>query len=161
MGKAFSYACSEKIFNNYEQIKTDIYLPEEYHYKIKYYDVEVEFVACFIVKPNKEFEYYIKPKFIKEYKLENGTTIPCTMLLDWYIIYRLLKRDDKADLIKKFFLNNNIEFNNIEFNFLTRFHESKVPIQLREDVGKFLETYYSKFQISFWDLYEENEICNK
>lgn len=91
------------IFKEYQELPNDLPLPEKYRYRIKFHDTDVDFIACFIVKPNQHtFEYNINPNNL-EYINCNGFKIPCTYLEDWYIIYRLLRKDDKADIIKKVF----------------------------------------------------------
>ena len=99
------------IFKGFEEVNTDIPLPEEFHFKMKYYDVEVDFVACFIIKPNqKKFTYNILPENINMMTLENGIKIPCTFLEDWYIVYKLLRREKKAALIENVFREKQIPF---------------------------------------------------
>lgn len=93
----------KEIFQEYEQIQERIQLPEEYHIKIRFYDIKVDFVACFIVKPNQnEYHYYISPDNVSMVDLHNGRQLPCTSLEDWYIVYKLLRRDDKANIIERY-----------------------------------------------------------
>lgn len=93
----------KKIFNEYEEITEKLQLPQEYHFKIIFNDIKVDFVACFIVKPNKnEYRYNISPDNVTRLCLEDGNQLPCTSLEDWYIVYKLLKRDDKADIIEEY-----------------------------------------------------------
>lgn len=100
---------AKDLFRNFEHIKTNIYLPDKYHFKIQYFDIEVDFVACFMIKPNQhEFTFNISPENLKYIK-KDGINIPITFLEDWYIIYKLLKREDKAKIIEKYFLDNSIE----------------------------------------------------
>ena len=126
-------------FSNCIELQTDIMLPPELHYKILYKDIEVDFVACFKVKPNQyEFEYSINPDNIQKIKSKSGIDLPCTYLEDWYIVYRLLKRDDKANLIKIFFKKNKLSSfidvlqNNIENE------NSKLPRYITKDVQKLI-----------------------
>jgi hypothetical protein len=101
----------KELFKDYEKIKSDIPLPDEYHYKIKYHDIEVDFVSCFMYKPNQYHqELFIRPDHIKMVAIENGIEVPCTYLEDWFIIYSFLKRYDKADLIRSYFIENKIPF---------------------------------------------------
>lgn len=95
---------TKELFSSFERIGTSIQLPEKYHFKMKYYDTEVEFISCFIVVPNKnKFEYYISSDNIRIKTLDNGFKIPCTYLEDWYIVYKLLGREEKARIIEKVF----------------------------------------------------------
>ena len=98
-----------EIFDQYDEIYTSIPLPPNLHYKIKYRNTEVDFVGCFSVKPNqRSFKYNISPTNIKMIQLDE-IEVPCTYLEDWYIVYRLLKRDEKAEMIKKFFKKHSFE----------------------------------------------------
>lgn len=92
----------KEIFSEYEEIQEKIQLPEEYHFKIMFYDIKVDFVACFIVKPNKnQYWYNISPDNVKMVDIKDGQRLPCTSLEDWYIVYKLLRREDKANIIEK------------------------------------------------------------
>ena len=136
-------------FSNYIEIPTEVLLPPELHYKILYRDIEVDFVACFKVKPNQyDFEYNINPNNIKKIKTISGIELPCTYLEDWYIVYKLLKRDDKANLIKQFFKKNKMSFfiDVIQNNINNK--NSRLPRYITEDVNNLI---YDMSQLSLSD----------
>lgn len=136
-------------FFKYQEIETDVPLPPELHYKILYNNLEVDFVACFKVKPNKyEFEYNIKPQNIKLVKLRNGIELPCTYLEDWYIVYKLLKRDDKAKLIEDFFSKNKLEFSVDVIQSYLYSESIKLPKYITSNVQKLVQR---ATQLSFFD----------
>lgn len=140
----------KKIFNNCEEIKTDINLPPQFHYKIKYYDAEIDFVACFITKPNKnEFKYNIVPDNIHYMQTDDGLKVPCTYLEDWYVIYKLLKREDKAKIIKDFFSKNKREFSEKIIETSLSNPQNVIPKGLQIDVNDFM---FSILQISLLDI---------
>ncbi|WP_026523826.1 hypothetical protein [Butyrivibrio sp. MB2005] len=92
-----------EIFKECKEIKEKLQLPEQYHFKFEFKDIVADFVSCFITKPNQySFEYNIKPDSIEYMPTEKGYEIPCTALEDWYIVYSLLGRKKKADIIKKY-----------------------------------------------------------
>lgn len=123
-----------EIFKDFKEIETDIPLPKELHFKMMYYDIEVDFVACFITKPNKyQFTYNIEPENIKMVDLD-GMKIPCTYLEDWYIVYRLLNRNHKADLIQKVFSEKKIPLDEHAIQRAIDNKQTKIPIRLKKDV---------------------------
>lgn len=94
----------KELFSDFEQIDSAIQLPPEYHFKMMFYDTEVDFVSCFITIPNKgRFEYHISPSNIQMIELDDGFQVPCTFLEDWYIVYKLLNREKKAQIIEEVF----------------------------------------------------------
>lgn len=145
----------KKIFENYEEIKTHIPIPPELHFKINYNDVEIDFVACFIVRPNKnKFIYHIRPENIRTFDMIDGTKIPCTYLEDWYIVYRLLKRDDKAEIIKNFFYKNKKSFSKKILQLSLNNPENKIPKKITRDVENLI---WSTLQLSLYDIVEFQE----
>lgn len=132
-----------------QEIKTDVPLPPELHYKILYDNLEVDFVACFRVKPNQyEFEYNINPQNIKLVKLRDGIELPCTYLEDWYIVYKLLKRDDKAKLIENFFNKNKLKFSADVIQSYLYSDSIKLPKYITSNVQKLVQ---KATQLSFFD----------
>lgn len=128
-----------EIFKDYEEIPTEIPVPEEFHYKIKYDNLEVDFIACFITKPNQyKFEYSINPANIKMVVLDD-IKIPCTYLEDWYIIYRLLNRNDKANLIQETFKRQKLELNMQAIEDAINSKQVKIPIRIKTDVYKLID----------------------
>lgn len=137
-----------KIFCDYHEIITHICLPKELHFKMLYQSTEVDFVACFITKPNQHrFEFQIKPSNIRTIQLGENLTIPCTFLEDWYIIYRLLGRNDKAELIWSFFSKKKIEIDRMALEQAITSQKNNLPKYLRRDIPKLVEaaTQYSMF----------------
>ena len=127
-----------KKFCEFEEIETNIpYLTPQYHYKIMFYDMEVDFVACFIKKPNQNtYKYTIDPQNIKYLELNSGIKIPCLYLEDWYVIYKLLKRDDKAEMIKKAFSRAGISFDETAINkSINSQKDNKLPEWLLKDIA--------------------------
>lgn len=133
------------IFSDYEELSSNIPLPRELHYKILYNKVEVDFVACFIVKPNQhEFKYNILPDNIHMITV-GDIDVPCTYLEDWFIIYRLLRRDDKAQLIQNYFRSQKIEFNEAAIERAIKNENISLPHRIIVDVDKLIfdATQYS------------------
>lgn len=123
------------IFKDFEEVNTNLPLPKEFHFKMKYYAVEVDFVACFIVKPNQNrFTYNILPENIRMLTLENGTKVPCTFLEDWYIVYKLLGRENKANLIENVFRENRIQFSDKVLRASLDNRKNKIPKKLIKDI---------------------------
>lgn len=120
---------AKRLFKDFKRIDTKIYLPDKYHFKIQYYDIEVDFVACFMIKPNQyEFTFNITPSNL-QYIHEDGTDIPITYLEDWYIIYKLLKREDKARIIEKYFNNQFIDLSVEVLNISLSNSDNTIPIE--------------------------------
>ena len=145
-----------RIFCNYPQINEKLQLPEKYHYKICFEGIYVDFVACFIVKPNKnEFLYNIQPDSIEWVDLDSDRKIPCTSLEDWYIVYRLLNRKSKADIIRTYLRSKN----RIDSDTATKLsraldNESNVlPKKIKEDIG---ELAWEEMQITIADYDKTN-----
>lgn len=125
---------AKRVFEKYEHINTNIYLPEKYHFKIHFYDIEVDFVSCFMIKPNQyKFSFYITPNHLRYIKM-NELDIPVTYLEDWYIIYKLLKRDDKAKLIEEYFNNASIEMSVDALNLSLNDKSNTIPIKILKSV---------------------------
>jgi len=124
----------KEIFCGFEELKSNLPLPEEYRFKIKYFDLEVDFIACFMTKPNQHrFEYKIEPNNIKLIDYE-GFKIPCTYLEDWYIIYRLLGRNEKADLIQNVFESKRIAINDTAIEAAISNKLVTIPFRIKKDV---------------------------
>ena len=134
-------------FRNYQELKTNVPLPPELHYKILYNNVEVDFVACFKIRPNQySFEYNISPNNIKMIKLPDGIEVPCTYLEDWYIVYKLLKRNEKARIIENFFMKNKLTLSNGVIN--ESMDLSVLPKYIKREVNEFVNNV---LQLSFFD----------
>lgn len=137
------------IFKNYCEIESNLPLPSNLHFKMQYHDIEVDFVACFIVKPNQySFKYNINSNRIKKITLKNGLEVPCTFLEDWYIIYKLLKRDDKAELIHELFKKKKININDEAIRIAVNNSDNTLPIQVKKDAFKLIE---DNIQLSIFD----------
>ncbi len=122
------------IFKECTELPNDLPIPKEYRYKIEYFDLVVDFIACFITKPNQyKFEYIIDPKNLKYVDI-NDTKIPCTYLEDWYIIYRLLKKDDKADLIQQVFAAKEISIDDVAIRDAINNKQISIPHRIKADV---------------------------
>lgn len=120
---------AKRLFKDFKHIKTNIYLPDKYHFKIQFLDIEVDFVACFMVKPNQhEFSFFISPNNLKYIKMQDGT-IPLTFLEDWYIIYKLLKREDKSRIIEDYFKKNYSALSVNAINISLNNQHNTIPIQ--------------------------------
>ena len=149
---------AKSIFRNYKHIKTNIYLPDKYHFKIKFYDIEVDFVACFIVKPNQhEFSFFISPNNLKYIKM-NDLRIPITFLEDWYIIYKLLKREDKAKVIEDYFHNNSIDLSVDAINISLNNKSNSIPIKTIKSVSNL--TQLSLFNLDSTCFDEQDYVHN-
>lgn len=138
-----------EIFKQYTEVETHIPLPKELHFKMVYIDIEVDFVACFITKPNQhQFTYKIAPNNIRTIVLKNGIEIPCTFLEDWYIIYRLLKRDDKANLIRTVFKKKKMPLDEKAVKCAIENNENTLPVKLHKDAFDLIDT---ATQLSLFD----------
>lgn len=137
-------------FSRFEELKSDVPLPPEYHYKIMFYDIEVDFVARFIRKPNKNvYQYSIYPENIKFLELKNGVKIPCLYLEDWYVIYKLLRRDEKAEMIREAFKRSGEAFDEVAIGrSISCEYDNKLPGWLIQDISE-LTQYVN--QISLFD----------
>ena len=139
-----------EIFCKYEEIEDKIQLPPQYHFKMKYEDIVVDFVACFIIKPNQnEFIYNILPESIDYIETDDGTEIPCTSLEDWYIVYKLLNREEKADLIKQYIYKNDVEATNTKLNSYIKDSQNKLPQRVIKSVKEFM---WDNIQIDLEDI---------
>lgn len=133
----------KNLFENYKEIESNIYLPEKYHLKIHFYDIDVDFVACFMIKPNQhEFTFHISPDNL-QYIKKDDMNIPITFLEDWYIIYKLLKREDKAKIIEDYFHDNAIELSTNALNLSLSSEKNTIPI-------KTINAAYSLMQLSLF-----------
>lgn len=140
----------KKLFNTFEKIKTNIQLPEEFHLKIKFFEIEVDFVSCFIVTPNQHtFSYHISPNTIEIFKLDDGNDIPCTSLEDWYVIYKLLHREEKAGLIEKVFVEKHIPLSDKMLRASMSRIDNTIQKRIKKDVDKLI---FNSIQYSLWDL---------
>ncbi len=149
----------KEIFSDFEQIDSEIQLPPEYHFKMLYYDTEVDFVSCFITIPNKDrFEYYISPNNIQMVELDDGFQIPCTFLEDWYIVYKLLKREKKAQIIEKVFTKKEKDFSSEIIESSLGDKRNHMQQRVRKDAHKLI---INSLQMSIFDkkygLGEEHE----
>jgi len=136
------------LFSEFQQIETKIYLPEDYHFKIAFKDTEVDFVASFIIKPNQnEFEYDISERNVYYHSLNETIQVPCTFLENWYIIYRLLKRDDKANLIRSYLLNRD-SLDQQSKEILRDSLNTSIPRYLKKDIKALLKLYEAGVQLS-------------
>ena len=148
-----------QLFRAYEEIETEIAsLPPKYHFKMRFYDVEVDFVACFIVKPNqKTFTYHISPQNIDYLMLDNNVEIPCTFLEDWYIVYKLLKRNEKAKIIEDVFREKRIKMSERALDLSITSKHNTIPKYIIKDASNLI---FSSLQLSLFDPIpqpEENE----
>lgn len=123
-----------ELFAAYEEIQTDIPLPEELHYKMIYRNVEVDFVACFIIKPNQhQYRFDICPENIRMISV-GDMQIPCTCLEDWFIIYNLLNKSDKAKIIRDYFSEHQIEFDKSAIERAVQYKNVSLPSRLENDI---------------------------
>lgn len=123
------------IFSHYEEIIEKIQLPPKFHFKMRYLDIDVDFVACFVVKPNKnEYVYNIMPENIETVDMKDGSKLPCTSLEDWYIVYKLLRREEKAKLIKKYIYQKDASKANERLEVLIDNKSNKLPKRVTKDV---------------------------
>ncbi len=140
------------IFSHYEEIVERIQLPPKFHFKMRYLDIDVDFVACFIVKPNKnEFVYNIMPENIEIVDMEDGSKLPCTSLEDWYIVYKLLRREEKAKLIKKYIYQKDANRVNERLELLIDNKENKLPKRVTKDVKDLI---WDNMQLNLDDYFE-------
>ena len=124
-----------EIFAEYEEISTDIPLPKELHFKMLFHNVEVDFVACFIIKPNQhQYRFDICPKNIRMITI-GDMQIPCTYLEDWFIIYHLLNRTGKARLIQDYFTEHQVEFDESAIERAVQYKEVSLPSRLDHDIN--------------------------
>lgn len=123
------------LFNEYEEIKEKkIQLPAEYRFKMLYDDIKVDFVACFMVKPNKhQYVYNILPDNVKIVETEGGYRVPCTSLEDWYIVYKLLKKEKKAQLIEKYIA---VSFGNEILEKVLESGNNILPLNLTKNINE-------------------------
>lgn len=127
------------IFIDFPEMPTEIPIPKEFHYKINYRNLEVDFIACFITKPNQyQFTYNINPQNIRMLSLDD-IQVPCTYLEDWYIIYRLLNKDDKANLIKRIFKYQQIDFDERAIEQAINSNQVSLPIRIKKDVLRLID----------------------
>ena len=145
----------KELFSEFREIKTHIPVPVEMHYKIEYYGIEVEFIAGFFTKPNQyHFSYRINEKNIEEIQIDTDETVPCTYLEEWYIVYKLLNRNDKAKIIKDYFNKYETKYSDrldrIKEIVEASLHNSvnKVPNRVIEDVYSLIS---SLDQLSIFD----------
>ena len=126
------------VFKDCTELPNDLPLPKEFRFKIEYLDLEVDFIACFITKPNQyTFEYNIDPKNLRYIDCA-GVEIPCTYLEDWYIIYRLLKKDDKANLIQQVFEAKKIWIDDEAIRGAINREQISIPLRIKSDVYKLI-----------------------
>lgn len=124
----------KEIFSTYKEIHEKIQLPEKYHFKMIFEDIKVDFVACFFVKPNQnEFWYNISSDNVKMYHMANGKQLPCTSLEDWYIVYKLLNREDKASIIEKYIKPG---FDNGILEKILYNKNNKLPVKMKKSINK-------------------------
>lgn len=122
------------LFAEYEEIPTDIPLPKELHYKMLYHNVEVDFVACFIIKPNQhQYRFNICPENIRMITV-GDVQVPCTYLEDWFIIYQLLHKNDKANIIQDYFSKHQIEFNEMAIERAIQYRDVSLPGRIKDDI---------------------------
>lgn len=143
------------IFREFEEIDTEIPLPKELHFKMLYYEVEVDFVACFMTKPNQyDFMYTIDANNIEEISIGKNKTVPCTYLEEWYIVYKLLHREDKAKIIESYFNKHEIKLSDKIHRIrdtvdrALKNPSNKVPQKVIEDAYSLV---HSSLQISLFD----------
>lgn len=135
-----------ELFAAYKEIPTDIPLPEELHYKMLYHDIEVDFVACFIIKPNQyQYRFDICPENIRMISV-GDVQIPCTCLEDWFIIYHLLNKSDKAKIIQDYFSEHQIEFDKSVIERAIQYKNVSLPSRLENDIRLL---FFDATQLSF------------
>lgn len=143
------------LFREYDEIIEKIQLPAQYHYKFRYFDMDIDFVACFITRPNQhEYVYNIRPESIEIITTSDGLDIPCTSLEDWYIVYKLLNREEKASLIEKYIYKKNIVKTNERLNRFIKDKENVLPQRVTNDVNSFV---WDNMQMRFEELYNIGE----
>lgn len=143
------------IFREYEEIIEKIQLPAQYHYKIRYYDIEVDFVACFITRPNQnEYIYNIKPESIEIITTPDGMQLPCTSLEDWYVVYKLLNKEKKASIIEKYIYKKDVNRTNQRLNMSIEDEDNKLPQRVKNDVKTLV---WDNMQLNIKELYNIGE----
>lgn len=143
------------LFQDYEEIIEKIQLPVQYHYKFRYIDIDIDFVACFITRPNQhEYIYNIKPESIEVITTSDGLEIPCTSLEDWYVVYKLLNREKKASLIEQFIYKKDIRKTNQKLEMSIKDKKNKLPKRVTKDVNSFV---WDNMQINLKELYNIGE----
>lgn len=135
-----------EIFAAYEEIPTDIPLPKELHFKMLFHNVEVDFVACFIIKPNQhQYRFDICPENIRMITI-GDMQVPCTYLEDWFIIYHLLNRTGKAKLIQDYFTKHQVEFDESALMRAVQHKNVTLPSRLDQDIDLLV---FGATQLSF------------
>lgn len=143
------------LFKECDEISERIQLPEQYHYKFRYMDIELDFVACFITRPNQhQYIYNIRPENIEIVTTRDGLVIPCTSLEDWYVVYKLLNKQEKASLIEKYIFKKDICKTNKRLNMFIKDEENKLPQRVTSDIKTFV---WNNMQIRLEDLYNIGE----
>lgn len=133
------------IFRGYEEISSEISLPPELHFKMNYLGTEVDFVAAFIIKPNRcTFEYEISPNSIELRSYEDTGEIPLTCLEDWYFIYKLLKKNAKAERIEEFLLEHQFDIGRIRSEALSQ----RIPKYIKRDARRMIKRFAASLQLS-------------
>lgn len=144
-----------RLFKGYDEISEKIQLPSQFHYKVHYHDIDVDFVACFITKPNQhEYIYNIRPENVEIITTQDGLDIPCTSLEDWYIVYKLLNREKKASLIEKYIYKKDVEKTNERLNISIKDEKNILPKRITNDVKSFV---WDNMQIRIEELYHNGE----
>lgn len=127
------------LFKDCEQIHERIQLPDDLHYKFVYMDLKVDFVSCFITRPNQySFSYYINAESIETIKITEGLSIPCTSLEDWYIVYKLLKRDKKAAMIADYIYKRDIQKTTLRLRQSMDSGKNILPKKIRTEISSFV-----------------------
>lgn len=143
------------LFKGFPELETNINLPKELHFKMLYHEIEVDFVACFMTKPNQyDFTYTIDADNIEEISIGEEKTVPCTYLEDWYIVYKLLRREDKAKIIERYFKRHQAKHSDRicrireTMDKALRNPSNKVPKKVIEDADSLVR---SSLQISIFE----------
>lgn len=143
------------LFKDYDEIIEKIQLPAKYHYKFRYIDIDIDFVACFMTHPNQhKYIYNIRPENIEIITTSDGMDIPCTSLEDWYVVYKLLKRENKASLIEKFIYKRDIGKTNQKLEISIKEEKNKLPKRVTNDIKSFM---WNNMQINLKELYNIGE----
>lgn len=125
------------VFSGYEEIKERIQLPEQYHFKIRFDECAVDFVAYFFVVPNqKSYEYNVDSVRIQTKHFNDNLNLPCLYLEEWYIIYDLLNKKEKLKIIEDFFLRSPEIINEHIFN--QCLSNNPVPTRIKNDVDSLI-----------------------
>lgn len=133
------------IFNEYEEVCNEINLPSELHFKMNYLGTEIDFVAAFIIKPNQyTFEYEISPNNIELKSYKDTGEIPLTSLEDWYFIYKLLKRNEKAEKIEKFLLEHQFDIQKIK----SEVKKQNIPNYIKKDAKKMIKKFVNSLELT-------------